>query len=491
MKQLFVTHTEQPKKKQQRIDLFQLHEKKDQSQIPNSNTSAQSDVLSNSTLISSASSTTTNSSNTESRKISCNFFTSEMTQICVNPNINFNTINTNYNNNNNDKNKFLGKKTKSKVRFDIIKNEEKKPVFFSNSTINNINTINNKNNNNSCANKFNITINTQNILNSPVSNSTEGTLANKDIEKSDSSDTIDFNGNKNDKSDNVLTTFNLFNTKISQDLKDSTTITVNIKRKKDKNGVNEGRWSYEEHIKFIEAIIQYGKNWKSVQKYVGTRTSAQARSHAQKFFLKLKAMKNNKFNYDFSDDNIKSLSDIIDIIKKNNNEREYIISTLIILSDCISINENNNDNDLCRSKSCDINIKEKINKDIQDINNMILLNNKNDDTNNIMNNEIKKDEKIIQNNNNNKVNIDNYAKKPEININKNINKNINFQAPKEEISFINRPRQQRYIWDDGIIYLSDGSEFFCMDNFSLKIKNYLSMKNMKSPYLKFISTFFS
>ena len=120
---------------------------------------------------------------------------------------------------------------------------------------------------------------------------------------------------------------------------------------------------------------------------------------------------------------------------------------------------------------------------------MILLNNKNEDNNNIMNNEIKKDEKIIQNNN--KVNIDNVVKKPEINNNKNINKNINFQAPKEEISFINRPRQQRYIWDDGIIYLSDGSEFFCMDNFSLKIKNYLSMKNMKSPYLKFISTFFS
>ena len=187
MKQLFVTHTEQPKKKQQRIDLFQLHEKKDQSQIPNSNTSAQSDVLSNSTLISSASSTTTNSSNTESRKISCNFFTSEMTQICVNPNINFNTINTNNNainfNNedekckhskkkgDNDKNKFLGKKTKSKVRFDIIKQEDKKPLFFN-------------------INKFNIT--NPNILNSPITNSTEGTLANnKDIEKSDSSDTLD------------------------------------------------------------------------------------------------------------------------------------------------------------------------------------------------------------------------------------------------------------------------------------------------------------
>jgi hypothetical protein len=123
-----------------------------------------------------------------------------MSQINVNPNVNFNTINTNNNTINfsdesdkckhskkkgdNEKNKFLGKKTKSKVRFDIIKQEEKKPLFFN-------------------INKFNI-IN-PNILNSPITNSTEGTFANnKDIEKSDSSDTLDFS---------ALNTVNIFNTK--------------------------------------------------------------------------------------------------------------------------------------------------------------------------------------------------------------------------------------------------------------------------------------
>ena len=31
----------------------------------------------------------------------------------------------------------------------------------------------------------------------------------------------------------------------------------------------------------------FGKNWKKVQQHVETRTSTQARSHAQKFFVKL------------------------------------------------------------------------------------------------------------------------------------------------------------------------------------------------------------
>uniref|UniRef100_A0A7S3JMI8 Uncharacterized protein n=1 Tax=Euplotes harpa TaxID=151035 RepID=A0A7S3JMI8_9SPIT len=45
---------------------------------------------------------------------------------------------------------------------------------------------------------------------------------------------------------------------------------------------NTGRWSTEEHTKFLEAIQIYGRDWKKVQDYVGTRTSTQARSHAQK-----------------------------------------------------------------------------------------------------------------------------------------------------------------------------------------------------------------
>lgn len=45
---------------------------------------------------------------------------------------------------------------------------------------------------------------------------------------------------------------------------------------------NTGRWSKEEHKLFLEAIEIHGRDWKKVQDYVGTRTSTQARSHAQK-----------------------------------------------------------------------------------------------------------------------------------------------------------------------------------------------------------------
>ncbi len=51
--------------------------------------------------------------------------------------------------------------------------------------------------------------------------------------------------------------------------------------------INTGRWTDEEHSKFIEALQLYGKEWKKVQEHVGTRTSTQARSHAQKYFFKM------------------------------------------------------------------------------------------------------------------------------------------------------------------------------------------------------------
>jgi len=59
------------------------------------------------------------------------------------------------------------------------------------------------------------------------------------------------------------------------------------KIKKKKSFYNEGRWSFEEHKKFIEALVEYRKNWKNMQIYIGTRSSSQVRSHAQKFLLKL------------------------------------------------------------------------------------------------------------------------------------------------------------------------------------------------------------
>jgi len=41
-----------------------------------------------------------------------------------------------------------------------------------------------------------------------------------------------------------------------------------------------GRWTDEEHIKFIKAIRLFGKDWRRVQEFIGTRSGAQIRSHA-------------------------------------------------------------------------------------------------------------------------------------------------------------------------------------------------------------------
>ena len=52
--------------------------------------------------------------------------------------------------------------------------------------------------------------------------------------------------------------------------------------------INTGRWSRKENTQFLEAVIKYKCNWKKIQKSIKTRTTTQARSHAQKIFLKIK-----------------------------------------------------------------------------------------------------------------------------------------------------------------------------------------------------------
>lgn len=48
-----------------------------------------------------------------------------------------------------------------------------------------------------------------------------------------------------------------------------------------------GRWTREEHEQFLEGLKVYGREWKKVAQRIPTRTSAQIRSHAQKYFAKL------------------------------------------------------------------------------------------------------------------------------------------------------------------------------------------------------------
>lgn len=50
---------------------------------------------------------------------------------------------------------------------------------------------------------------------------------------------------------------------------------------------SSGRWTREEHEAFLEGLKEFGREWKKVAKRIRTRTSAQIRSHAQKYFAKL------------------------------------------------------------------------------------------------------------------------------------------------------------------------------------------------------------
>lgn len=55
-----------------------------------------------------------------------------------------------------------------------------------------------------------------------------------------------------------------------------------------------GRWTEEEHLLFLEALTQYGRDWKLVSSYVPSRSVVQIKSHAQKHFLKLEKSEDNR-----------------------------------------------------------------------------------------------------------------------------------------------------------------------------------------------------
>ena len=56
----------------------------------------------------------------------------------------------------------------------------------------------------------------------------------------------------------------------------------------DSENSNNGRWSKDEQLRFAEAVLNYGNDWKNIQNHVSSRNITQVRSHAQKFLMKLK-----------------------------------------------------------------------------------------------------------------------------------------------------------------------------------------------------------
>ena len=156
--------------------------------------------------------------------------------------------------------------------------------------------------------------------------------------------------------------------------------------------LNIGRWSYDEQIKFIDALSKYGTNWKQINKVISTRSLPQIRSHAQKFFNRLKLCKNEELGIDFTKNEIKNIKDMINHIKLINSNYD-VNKILLYLSKNIINNieekeyktiDNNHNNNIIIQKNTyeELNKEEKknsVNGEIkifpEIINNKIGLNN--------------------------------------------------------------------------------------------------------------------
>jgi len=68
-------------------------------------------------------------------------------------------------------------------------------------------------------------------------------------------------------------------------------------KKEPPKAMNTGRWSAEEHKRFLAGLDQFGTgNWKKITDMVGTRSCTQIRTHAQKYFIALQKPQNDGEN---------------------------------------------------------------------------------------------------------------------------------------------------------------------------------------------------
>ena len=395
------------------------------------------------------------------------------------------------NNTKNSQKKFLGKKTK--IHFDVLKNCEKKRIFETR-------IFYGKNEHNIDDSNSNNLVKDKNILNRQNSESSESTFSIKETEKNESSAKLP--------QKTVKKLFSIIDYNLFDDL--------------EKGDINEGRWSSEEHIKFIKAFVYFGKKYKLIQKYISSRNCHQIRSHAQKFVLRIKSLKNK--DYDFSNYNINSLSDIIDIIEANNktniNNKEYIINTLIDISEiikkngenfkvdkfknylgiirkteektAINVSESNDDDNEIKIEFNDKNLGKKLNNDeysifeneeiYEDIINSYINLMRNENIN-IYKKELGLEEIDINNNLNCEQKEENVPQNKEI-----ITKEWNYL---DDICNIDNILKQNDKFEDDFIFLSNDSCLFCQDEFLSMTKDNFLMKNKNSSYLKLISNLYN
>ena len=199
-----------------------------------------------------------------------------------------------------------------------------------------------------------------------------------------------------------------------------------------------GRWTLKEHLQFLEGLDKYGIKWKKINPLIKTRTAAQIRSHAQKFFLKLKRVKDEQLGIDFTSNNIDNLKEMINHIKSVNSDYD-IVKVLLYLSEKYYANKKEQKN---INNKKELNSKTKKNSNIYENNMGIDDNSTNDINNNLIltndNPEINDYQTVIDNNFNN--NIKNNILMPNFNFINNIfisNYINNRNIMNDNVNFIN------------------------------------------------------
>ena len=92
--------------------------------------------------------------------------------------------------------------------------------------------------------------------------------------------------------------------------------------KQEINEDNTGRWDAEEQQAFVEGIKLFGYKWKDIANFIGSRTSTQVRSHAQKYFIKLEK---GPASNDRGGRKLRNLQETKEILAKNPRRAEVAI----------------------------------------------------------------------------------------------------------------------------------------------------------------------
>ena len=258
--------------------------------------------------------------------------------------------------------------------------------------------------------------------------------------------------------------------------------------------VNEGRWNNEENIRFLKAIYNYGNDWKEVQRYVGTRTTNQVRSHAQKFIMKIKTFKDSEIGIDFTLKEIKKPSDIVDVIKKSeiNNKNDNLLLLLNQkLSEKIIKNSGNFNIFNITNEANDI-IKNSYIDNIENGDNTIKSNIKEKEKNNInsenINNDIiAKQNKTNKNEELNEIKFENDSEKKEIK-DEVKNEKGKKEIPEEDNCYFDcansccLDNNNKYIIIDGIAFENNKDNFLFLKNQYIKSKELATISIINGKY---------